>query len=480
MHILSQERAQAQWRSIVRLNPSLAGRVTERFFDEQELLAGCLIGVMRAGDSSGFPSSPTQVSLSELRPVELALLNYAAILLELFRRESGRPLPRLEPEDLERRLEALMNRMAESAETGRTLPKASQPNLLLGILLAYASDVESFAGGSSALVSLLLHALVDAMDAVSGSPEDAESTPSEQWTADRIEEALSVAGDPMRREALAVAGRFRTELVPRLIAAVERVMSPEPEADADQDILWVHALFLLSVWEERSAAAMAARFFSADSRAVRRLPDRFCLDYAPRLMASLLGHEPSRLVEIATHPAVELGFRCDAIRALGGVAGWNRMDRSVLVEHLRFLTRDGLVRGRSDEWTTLAGLVMDAGLRELVPDLEPACRQGWVIEQFYSWEMLQQLADSREDPWPQFRQLCVPWGDIAEVTQWLDEESEEGTPASPESAVCGDDLPIDLGFPEDVPAPFRAPPSVGRNDPCPCGSGRKFKKCCGA
>jgi uncharacterized protein YecA (UPF0149 family) len=21
---------------------------------------------------------------------------------------------------------------------------------------------------------------------------------------------------------------------------------------------------------------------------------------------------------------------------------------------------------------------------------------------------------------------------------------------------------------------------VGRNDPCPCGSGRKYKKCCGA
>lgn len=23
-------------------------------------------------------------------------------------------------------------------------------------------------------------------------------------------------------------------------------------------------------------------------------------------------------------------------------------------------------------------------------------------------------------------------------------------------------------------------PRVGRNDPCPCGSGKKFKKCCGA
>jgi uncharacterized protein len=26
----------------------------------------------------------------------------------------------------------------------------------------------------------------------------------------------------------------------------------------------------------------------------------------------------------------------------------------------------------------------------------------------------------------------------------------------------------------------RATPKVGRNDPCPCGSGRKFKQCCGA
>lgn len=33
---------------------------------------------------------------------------------------------------------------------------------------------------------------------------------------------------------------------------------------------------------------------------------------------------------------------------------------------------------------------------------------------------------------------------------------------------------------EEVQQPFvRAGPKVGRNEPCPCGSGRKFKKCCG-
>ncbi|MBS6829370.1 MAG: SEC-C domain-containing protein [Desulfovibrio sp.] len=31
------------------------------------------------------------------------------------------------------------------------------------------------------------------------------------------------------------------------------------------------------------------------------------------------------------------------------------------------------------------------------------------------------------------------------------------------------------------PTAYRRPdPKVGRNDPCPCGSGKKYKKCCGA
>ncbi|MBI2535773.1 MAG: SEC-C domain-containing protein [Gemmatimonadetes bacterium] len=34
--------------------------------------------------------------------------------------------------------------------------------------------------------------------------------------------------------------------------------------------------------------------------------------------------------------------------------------------------------------------------------------------------------------------------------------------------------------PSDRPAQARALPKVGRNDPCPCGSGKKYKKCHGA
>ena len=31
-----------------------------------------------------------------------------------------------------------------------------------------------------------------------------------------------------------------------------------------------------------------------------------------------------------------------------------------------------------------------------------------------------------------------------------------------------------------VPQPVHADKKVGRNDPCPCGSGKKYKKCHGA
>jgi preprotein translocase subunit SecA len=38
------------------------------------------------------------------------------------------------------------------------------------------------------------------------------------------------------------------------------------------------------------------------------------------------------------------------------------------------------------------------------------------------------------------------------------------------------------GLPDDESVniePIRTGPKIGRNQPCPCGSGKKYKKCCG-
>ena len=41
-----------------------------------------------------------------------------------------------------------------------------------------------------------------------------------------------------------------------------------------------------------------------------------------------------------------------------------------------------------------------------------------------------------------------------------------------------DELGEDEGYPESVSTIVRDHEKIGRNDPCPCGSGKKYKKCC--
>jgi preprotein translocase subunit SecA len=59
---------------------------------------------------------------------------------------------------------------------------------------------------------------------------------------------------------------------------------------------------------------------------------------------------------------------------------------------------------------------------------------------------------------------------------------EEVVPAvrPPEEEAEGDGGATPAMQPPAVRRPVRVGPKVGRNDPCPCGSGKKYKKCCGA
>ena len=52
-----------------------------------------------------------------------------------------------------------------------------------------------------------------------------------------------------------------------------------------------------------------------------------------------------------------------------------------------------------------------------------------------------------------------------EMTQSFDVEAEN---CCSHSSCCAPQVPVVNGSPK-----------IGRNDPCPCDSGRKFKKCCG-
>ena len=58
--------------------------------------------------------------------------------------------------------------------------------------------------------------------------------------------------------------------------------------------------------------------------------------------------------------------------------------------------------------------------------------------------------------------------------EWLQTPRESLEGKKPAEVLEGGRL-----FPDKVETFRREAPKVGRNDPCPCGSGKKFKKCCG-
>lgn len=72
-------------------------------------------------------------------------------------------------------------------------------------------------------------------------------------------------------------------------------------------------------------------------------------------------------------------------------------------------------------------------------------------------------------------------GDLEDVEIGLGVRTERSTPRPDYHAKAGDSDETDQHDAEEMPRmePVRREtPKVGRNEPCPCGSGRKFKKCC--
>lgn len=98
---------------------------------------------------------------------------------------------------------------------------------------------------------------------------------------------------------------------------------------------------------------------------------------------------------------------------------------------------------------------------EVRQDLLVACKMlGMSFPEFEQWQ-----EDAKTDP--EFRR---EWYKLHPLVQ-DDNSFEDDEPSA--------DDDFDEGFVDERPAPIvRHDEKIGRNDPCPCGSGKKYKKCC--
>ena len=293
--------------------------------------------------------------------------------------------------------------------------------------------------------------------------------------------------------ALKAAADQREAIIPNLIAALERVCeNPAPHLENDEDALFLFALPLLAEWRVTRALDVFLRFFSLPEDTISDLADELVTANGAAYFASVCGGNPAPLLKLIHDENVSEFVREQAICGLAVQCVWGERPREAVIEELRGLFSTLPKPGNPFLWAGLVLLILDFKALELLPEARHAFAEGLVDDsivdiQGYETEASQHGDDSTLE---EFCDRYSPINAIEECSEWqcFNEEPEE----DPEIPYPDDDDDSDETLFEDdpemgrsifeegsTPTPYIAPLKVGRNDPCPCGSGRKHKKCCG-
>ena len=134
------------------------------------------------------------------------------------------------------------------------------------------------------------------------------------------------------------------------------------------------------------------------------------------------------------------------------------------------------LRWRNIGPANMAGRVADIEAVEVFPDLRRAYDERLVDPRVIGRSELDDVEASRRGSLlARMQERQPPIDDVAEATSWWAQFERRASSRRAEELAPAAAGGFDFGRTE----PYRAPQKVGRNEPCPCGSGKKYKKCCG-
>ena len=280
---------------------------------------------------------------------------------------------------------------------------------------------------------------------------------------------LSTEGDQLAREAVDEILRRGERLAPALIRIAEdraRWERPEPESMAP-----VHATLLLACLQPPGALEPLLR-------AVRTsfdLQEIFVSDYADLLLARCGPAALDALAAVARTRTVPFEMRLSVLEAIARIGLAHPASRSTARDHLLAAARN---EGEDPE---LRNLAAHAFAEFATPDDRRLLRE--LLDEDLLAQDAADLAASGRFP--------AHYAQPLDLLEFYDPESIEDrqklwdeTEATTPEAQLPDDPSLEalsrLDSPGEPPPPIvNAAAKVGRNDPCPCGSGSKYKKCCG-
>jgi hypothetical protein len=298
-------------------------------------------------------------------------------------------------------------------------------------------------------------------------------------TYEEILEAFSIA-ESVPEEALREAMGRREELSPLFLAEVERWIVEEAE-DPEIPAPIYYLFHLFGSWREPKAYRLFSRVLRLPSE---RLDWQFGDDFpttGPRVMATLCDGDLQPIRDIIEDEAADEWMRGFMFPTLGVLFLQGRIPRAELVAYMRDCRSRLTAPPESVVWGEWACLVADLGLTELRDTAEEIFAAGLVDETCIGIaEVRRDLANPKRVSWS-----FEPFGEdvVEELVKVFGRESrtEDLEPMTDDDRRTIDEMVARMAARGLAATPVTNPNRrVGRNDPCPCGSGRKFKRCCGA
>lgn len=291
----------------------------------------------------------------------------------------------------------------------------------------------------------------------------------------------------------------KEEIIPALLEILENTRDNAAEIIQEDDYLsHIYALYLLAQFREKRAYPLICELLHQPGEILDLLLDEVIVEGLPRILASVCDGDIDLIKQLIENEQIEEYVRGSALRSLVVLVAQDMKPREEIIVYFESLLREILEREHSHVWNALADCSCDLYPKEIIDLIDQAYREDLVDPFYISLQNIkEQLEKNRELVFeelkanPDFQFIN---NTIEELQDWAcfnqDDEYEEEYEFDDDDVITGsnrmnsiikerDNLENDAQLNLFRQEPIRVEPKVGRNQPCPCGSGKKYKKCCG-
>jgi hypothetical protein len=226
----------------------------------------------------------------------------------------------------------------------------------------------------------------------------------------------------------------------------------------------------------KAAYRPLARLLRLPRRDVDRIFGDGITTTSHRVMAAVFDGDPEPLYEIILDQKAEEFIRAGMCEALAMVTLRGELDRAVAGRFLRDAFMELQPQRQNYVWVGWQSVIAMLGMSDLKPLVKKAFDRGFIDNHVLGFDHfekdLRRGIEHAGEPWRPDDCDCTLFGDtVEELSGWYcfteqyraDQEKWERQARADHART------------QRLENPFNG---IGRNDPCPCGSGKKFKKCC--